>query len=398
MYKRILAALLATAAAAIAAVTVLAAATGTTTTAAAHAHAHAAAVTGAAVDANGQQTRIYYIAADEVDWDYAPQGRNMITGKPFGDTESTFVAPGPQRIGSVYRKALYREYTDASFRTLKPRDERSAHLGLLGPIIRAEVGDTIRVVFRNNASHPYSIHPHGVFYAKSSEGAGYDDGTAGADKADDAVPPHGQVVYTWKVPERAGPGPGDGSSVMWMYHSHVDEPGDTNGGLMGPIVITRAGQGRPDGSPQDVDREFVAMFSVMDENLSPYLQDNIARLSDAGGVDPESDAFHESNLMHSINGYVYGNGPTAAPLFHARRGERVRWYLMGMGTEVDLHTPHWHGMTATVMGMRTDVATLLPASMVTADMTPDNPGIWLFHCHVNDHIVAGMQSKIQIDP
>ena len=26
-----------------------------------------------------------------------------------------------------------------------------------------------------------------------------------------------------------------------------------------------------------------------------------------------------------------------------RQGERVRWYVMGMGTEVDLHTPHWHG-------------------------------------------------------
>ena len=26
-------------------------------------------------------------------------------------------------------------------------------------------------------------------------------------------------------------------------------------------------------------------------------------------------------------------------------GERVRWYVIGMGTEVNLHTPHWHGQT-----------------------------------------------------
>jgi hephaestin len=61
-----------------------------------------------------------------------------------------------------------------------------------------------------------------------------------------------------------------------------------------------------------------------------------------------------------------------------------------MGTEVDLHTPHWHGQSVTVMGMRSDVASLLPATMIVADMVPDNAGKWLYHCHVNDHIDAGM--------
>ena len=26
----------------------------------------------------------------------------------------------------------------------------------------------------------------------------------------------------------------------------------------------------------------------------------------------------------------------------------------------------------------------------------DNPGIWLFHCHVNDHITAGMIARYQV--
>ena len=34
--------------------------------------------------------------------------------------------------------------------------------------------------------------------------------------------------------------------------------------------------------------------------------------------------------------------------------------------------------------------------MVVADMVPDNPGIWLFHCHVNDHITAGMLTRYQV--
>ncbi|HEY6535343.1 MAG TPA: multicopper oxidase domain-containing protein [Candidatus Nitrosocosmicus sp.] len=35
---------------------------------------------------------------------------------------------------------------------------------MLGPVIHAEVGDTIKMVFKNNAHIPYSMHPHGLFY------------------------------------------------------------------------------------------------------------------------------------------------------------------------------------------------------------------------------------------
>lgn len=45
-----------------------------------------------------------------------------------------------------------------------------------GPVIRAEVGDTIQVIFYNRASQPFSIQPHGVFYEKDSEGTVYNDG------------------------------------------------------------------------------------------------------------------------------------------------------------------------------------------------------------------------------
>ena len=68
-----------------------------------------------------------------------------------------------------------------------------------------------------------------------------------------------------------------------------------------------------------------------------------------------------------------------------------------MGTEVDLHTPHWHGNTLTTsMGMRMDMAELLPGSMLVMDMIPDNPGTWLYHCHVNDHILAGMMMTYEV--
>jgi FtsP/CotA-like multicopper oxidase with cupredoxin domain len=265
----------------------------------------------------------------------------------------------------------------------------------MGPVIRAAVGDTIKVVFHNTCPFEASIHPHGVFYDKSGEGAPYNDGTSGNKKKDDSVPTGGTYTYTWQVPERAGPGPQDGSSVMWMYHSHTDEIADTYAGLMGPMEITARGMAKPDGSPSDVDREIFTLYSVMNENNSPFLDEN-SHTYEKPYQDPSTDeeGFEESNLMHSINGYVYGN----EPMITMRKGQRVRWYVMAMGTEVDLHTPHWHGNVVTVGGMRMDVVNLLPASMVVGDMVPDDVGTWLFHCHVNDHISAGMLTRYEVLP
>ncbi|HET9039323.1 MAG TPA: multicopper oxidase domain-containing protein, partial [Gemmatimonadales bacterium] len=228
--------------------------------------------------AGGDRTpsvRTYYIAADTVDWNYAPSGMDQVSGRPFDEVQRPFVEAGPGRVGAIVRKSLYREYTDSSFTTLKPRPPEWEHLGFLGPLIRAEVGDTIRIIFRNQTDYPASMHPHGVFYDKDSEGAPYQDGSAAADKADDGVAPGSSHTYIWTVPERAGPGPGDPSSVFWMYHSHVHETADVNAGLVGPMIISARGKTRPDGSPKDVDREVVVAFAEMDENESVHFPHNL---------------------------------------------------------------------------------------------------------------------------
>ena len=95
--------------------------------------------------------------------------RAPLTGKFEGEA-AFFVTPSEISLGHIYKKTIFREYTDATFTTLKPRPAAWQHLGLLGPLVRAEVGDTIEITFRNNAKHPHSMHPHGVFYRKDSEG------------------------------------------------------------------------------------------------------------------------------------------------------------------------------------------------------------------------------------
>jgi hephaestin len=61
------------------------------------------------------KTRTYYVAADEVNWDYAPSGRDRAMGMEFDEIGKAITESGPHRIGRVYKKAIYREYTDASF-------------------------------------------------------------------------------------------------------------------------------------------------------------------------------------------------------------------------------------------------------------------------------------------
>jgi manganese oxidase len=184
------------------------------------------------------KTHTYYVAAEEVNWDYAPSGRDEAMGMPFDELQRNYTEPGPHHIGRVYKKAMYREYTDATFLTLKARAPEERYLGLLGPILRGgEVGDTIEVVFKNNASHPYSMHPHGVLYQKDSEGADYNGGTSGADKTDGGVPPGGTHTYVWQIPERSGPGPSDTSSVFWLYHSHADDSDHMLAGMVGRYEV-----------------------------------------------------------------------------------------------------------------------------------------------------------------
>jgi hypothetical protein len=88
------------------------------------------------------KTRLYFIAAEEVNWSYMPRGRNL-TGTPQDDTDESDTRASTE----TYLKAIYREYTDDTFGHVKPRAPEWEHLGILGPLIRAEVGDTIRVVF-----------------------------------------------------------------------------------------------------------------------------------------------------------------------------------------------------------------------------------------------------------
>uniref|UniRef100_A0A8C4NLE0 ferroxidase n=1 Tax=Dicentrarchus labrax TaxID=13489 RepID=A0A8C4NLE0_DICLA len=333
----------------------------------------------------------YFISAEEIEWDYSPE-RDWELEKHHPISEerpgNMFVEKGENRIGSRYKKVVYREYTDDTFKVQKKRQPNEQHLGIIGPLIKAEVGEQIVITFKNKATaQPYSITAHGVK----------------ASGAHIPVQPGRIIELTWDVPESSGPGVSDPNCITYAYYSSVHFIKDLYSGLLGPLVICRPGtlgplqpgEG-PHRQRRDVENEFALLFMVHDENHSWYLNDNIRKYL---GVDPENfkpdEDFEESNKMHGINGKLYGN-------LHGlvmTQGQKVDWYLLGMGNEVDMHTVHFHAETFTYKTdrvHRADVFDLFPGTFQTVEMVAGNPGTWLLHCHVTDHIHAGMETTFTI--
>ncbi|XP_036368009.1 hephaestin-like protein [Octopus sinensis] len=347
---------------------------------------------------NHATTRYYYIAAVEVQWEFAPLKRGIITGEEITDPDSegyVYVRKTGNYIGSVYKKAVYREFTDETFTKMVHRGERDIHLDLLGPMIKGEIGDTIKVVFKNKASRPYSMHPQGVRYTKQNEGQIYLDGYP--NKKSGQVAPGDTFIYTWQVTKSSGPGAGQSNCIPWIYYSSAEPIRDPYSGLIGPLVVCRKGYLDHSDKRNDVDREFALLFIIIDENQSWYLSENIAAHTNVRDnttllADPE---FYQSNLMFTINGRIYGNNRGLVMKTH----ERIAWYIMSHGGDKDVHTAHFHGQTYLQRfdGLhKGDVLEVSADTAKTVEIKAENPGKWILHCHVNEHIIGGMETAYTV--
>jgi hephaestin len=349
--------------------------------------------------------RAYYIGAVEIPWSYAPRGQTNCTGQASEvDMERNF-APSLNMSSFAYKKVVYKEFVDSSFTVEKLRHVDWSHLGLTGPLLRAAVGDTIVVYFKNMASQFLSMHPHGLWYSKDSEGTPYADGTMGKDRADDSVPPGSGHIYRWLVPERAGPGPRDKSSIAWMYHSGTNEAKDIYSGAIGAIIITAKGQATSSTEnlkPRGVDREFVLFFGVMDEGRTFYTSENRANYrasvkNRTSGFSAMSniqadEIFQESALVHQINGRTHCNLDGLVMTV----GERVRFYFYALGAVRDMHTPSFDSMAMNWQGRTTGSSMLQPGITNVVDVTAVAPGSFTLQCHVNAHMASGMNVRYTI--
>jgi manganese oxidase len=274
-------------------------------------------------------TREYWIAAVPTTMNIVPNEKDAIMGMEYTPAQT------------VFSTVVYRRFTQGWKRPL-PNAPRSATDGGLipGPMIRARVGDLILVHFKNEDTlthEPHSMHFHGVKYPPSSDGA-YLPGFSGRD-ADV------KVGQTWTYKLRAV---GDSAGV-WPYHDHSPSMDQSlAGGMYGELSIL----GRHERAP---DREFVVFLT----SLHGFM---------------------------AIDGRAFvGN----TPIFRSRVGQIVQWDVLTIGD--DFHTFHVHGHRwVNPDGTPQDTRTIGPAESFRVRWREDNPGTWLYHCHVEQHMNMGM--------
>ncbi|NXX48034.1 HPHL1 protein, partial [Tricholaema leucomelas] len=142
-----------------------------------------------------------------------------------------------------------------------------------------------------------------------------------------------------------------------------------------------------------IDREFYLLFSIFDENDSWYLNKNIeAFTGDPSKVDENDADFKESNKMHAVNGYLFGNLPGLAMC----KDDKVSWHLIGLGSHYDMHGVHFQGNTIDLRGTTRDGLALFPHLSGTALMQPDRVGTFKVVCRTFDHFVGGMKHLYEV--
>ncbi|XP_038613796.1 coagulation factor V [Tachyglossus aculeatus] len=325
---------------------------------------------------NHGNQRYYYIAAEEVLWNYSV----------FQESGETLGHSGNLTEPPVYRKVIFRSYLDSTFTTPDLRGEYEEHLGILGPVIRAEVDDVIKVHFKNLASRPYSLHAHGLSYDKLSEGKSYEDEMPEWFKKDDAVQPNNSHIYIWFAKEKSGPETNESACRIWPYYSAVNPEKDIHSGLIGPILVCHRGTLRKQSTQPPDTREFVLLFMIFDEEKSWY--------SDHRTGTAKSSEDPKPHRFHAINGFV-----TYLPGLRMYQDELVHWHLLNMGSSQDLHVIHFHGQTLLEGGTqahRLGVYPLLPGSFQTLQMKAAQPGFWLLESEVGESQKERMRAIFHI--
>lgn len=329
------------------------------------------------------KTWVHYIAAEEEDWDYAP----LVSTASDKSYKSLYLNNGPQRIGRKYKKVRFMAYTDETFKT---REATQYESGILGPLLYGEVGDTLLIIFKNQASRPYNIFPHGITDVSPLHEGRLPKGVKHL--KDMPILPGKIFKYKWTVTVEDGPTKSDPRCLTRYYSSFVNLEKDLASGLIGPLLICYKESVDQRGNQMMSDKRNVILFSVFDENQSWYLTENMQRfLPSADGVQPEDPDFRASNIMHSINGYVFDTLQLSVCLH-----EVAYWYILSVGAQTDFLSVFFSGYTFKHKMVYEDTLTLFPFSGETVFMSMENPGLWVLGCHNSDFRNRGMTALLKV--
>ena len=229
-----------------------------------------------------------------------------------------------------------------------------------GPMMELAAGDRVRIYVTNHLPAPTSVHWHGVLLPCGQ------DGVSGLTQP--AIQPGETFRYEFIFPD-AG---------TFMYHPHFDSMTQEGMGMTGMILVH---QRQPDKARRP-DRDFAIMLHEW-------------RI-DVGTDRPNPNEMTDFNVL-TMNGKAM---PDTEPLV-AKLGDRV-WIRYGNLSAMDHHPIHLHGYAFKIIGSdggwAADKSKLLPETTVlvqvgsakVVEFLADNPGDWLFHCHMTHHTMTQM--------
>lgn len=233
-----------------------------------------------------------------------------------------------------------------------------------GPALRAKEGERLRIVFRNYASHPHSIHFHGIHAARM-------DGVPGAGMVD----PGDEFVYEFDAKPFG----------CHLYHCHaMPLRRHIHKGMYGAFIIDPDPERHPDqsdvarsrliGTPENAGwQELVMVMNAFDTN------------------------FDAENEFYAVN--------TVAHAFMKRpirivKGKPVRIYLINVIEFDPINSFHLHanffdyydqGTTLTPTLKTVDLITQCQAQRGILEFTfaEHEPGLYMFHPHQTEFTELG---------
>ncbi len=291
------------------------------------------------------------------------------------------IVPSPLRVVTAAIEPALREFTLTAEEIeweLLPGTMVSAwaYNGQMpGPEIRVREGDRVRITLRNELPVGTTVHWHGVDVPPEM------DGPVGLNQA--AVEPGESFVYEFTA---TNPG-------SRMYHSHADPTTQIALGLYGPLII------EPRMEAHAYDREYTYMLNEWDLELTPDVAMGVAPRG------PRDQLLRGGELgtdLFLMNGHAH---ESISPIELAE-GERVLLRLMNLGNLP--HAIHSHGHSFKIvatdgnpapegMELIKDTVLIGPGERYDLELSGDNPGVWMFHCHMENHAANGMMTLIQYD-
>lgn len=112
--------------------------------------------------------------------------------------------------------------------------------------------------------------------------------------------------------------------------------------------------------------------------------------------------FRKHKKAWTLNGIAF-HGVSAEPMFTLEKGRSYRWIVRNDTTWE--HPMHLHGHHFRLLSRNgqpvepkpwLDTILLAPDEVVEVIFVADNPGQWLFHCHILEHHLAGMGAIVRV--